>query len=88
MLSTKTKKAHIQLVNHIKIRLRPVKNAGYEISPSSSFFLNKGRDSLSAPRPKRSTNTQLNAFRLTAIVSFAILRTEEIGAQIEKKNAI
>jgi hypothetical protein len=50
--------------------------------------LNRINASLNAHNPKRRTNTQLKALRLTATVSFAILRTEDIGVHIEKKNAI
>jgi hypothetical protein len=60
------------------------------LSPSSqsSFFLNKGKDSFKAHSPKSNTNTQLKAFKFTAIVSLAIFNTDAIGAPIEKKNAM
>ena len=88
LLSTNTKNAPIQLVNHIRIRLHHTRNAPCAFSSSSSFFLNNGKDSFNAQSPNKRTKTQLNAFKLTAIVSFAIFSTDEIGDQAEKKKAI
>ena len=87
LLSTNNKKAHIQLVNHINISVHQIMN-GIGFSSSSSLFLKRINASLNAQSPKRSTSTQLNALRFTATVSFAILKTEDIGVHIEKKNAI
>ena len=88
LLSTNNKNAHIQLVNHISIKLHHIKKAQLSPSSQSSFFLNKGKDSFKAHSPKSNTNTQLKAFKFTAIVSLAIFNTEEIAVHIEKKYAI
>jgi hypothetical protein len=87
LLSTNNRNAPIQLVNHIKIRVHHIKK-GIGFSMSSSLFLKRINDSLNAQSQKRSTNIQLNALRFTATVSFAILKIEDIGVQIEKKYAI
>jgi hypothetical protein len=87
LLSTKTKKAHIQLVNRISINIHQIEN---EIgsSFSSSLLLKRGKASLNPQSQKISTNNQLSALILTAIVSFAMLSIEEIGVHREKKYAI
>lgn len=73
LLSTKTKKAHIQLVSHNRIRNQPKYNGRFLFFNSllSSFLSFEKKDIISCivPIPIISTYTQLMKFIATAIVS-------------------